>query len=222
MDTEQQIGDIAQAYGADQVRTLVLPTGVFIHVETADGPESDFTGPDTETTLPLHQIGAVDRLVRDLSTGTADLAVSRVRLRQILAMPPHYGPLAVVLGHALLTVGFGLILYPAVNALPAYLVMGALGRSPAAARRPLADAVHRAARRRGLPGQPRDDHRRRPRARHRPDPAARAAAGQLPARCRADRRGHGAHQQPGDRGCLAAWSTGSLSCCCSRSGSSPP
>ncbi|WP_426593172.1 threonine/serine ThrE exporter family protein [Cellulomonas sp. McL0617] len=126
MDTEQQIGDIAQAYGADQVRTLVLPTGVFIHVETAEGPESDFTGPDTETTLPLHQIGAVDRLVRDLSTGTADLAESRVRLRQILAMPPLYGPLAVVLGHALLTVGFGLILYPAVDALPAYVVMGAL------------------------------------------------------------------------------------------------
>ncbi|WP_197029885.1 threonine/serine exporter ThrE family protein [Cellulomonas sp. URHE0023] len=125
MDTEQQIGDIAQAYGADRVRTLVLPTGVFIHVETADGPESDFTGPNTETTLPLHQIGAVDRLVRDLTTGTADLGASRGRLRQILAMPPHYGPLAAVLGHALLTLGFGLILYPTVHALPVYLAMGA-------------------------------------------------------------------------------------------------
>ncbi|WP_051274979.1 threonine/serine exporter ThrE family protein [Cellulomonas sp. URHD0024] len=125
METEQQIGDVAEAYGADKVRTLVLPTGVFIHVETAEGPESDFTGPNTETTLPLHQIGAVDRLVRDLSTGTADLASSRVRLRQILAMPPHYGPLAVVLGHALLTVGFGLIIYPTVSALPVYVVMGA-------------------------------------------------------------------------------------------------
>jgi len=104
----------------------VLPTGVFIHIETTNGPESDFTGPDTETALPLHQIGAVDRLVRDLSTGTADLAASRVRLRQILATPAHYGPLAVVLGHALLTLGFGLILYPAVNAIPVYLGMGAL------------------------------------------------------------------------------------------------
>jgi uncharacterized membrane protein YjjP (DUF1212 family) len=126
MDTEQQIGDVAQAYGANPVRTLVLPTGVFIHIETTDGPESDFTGPDTETALPLHQIGAVDRLVRDLSTGTADLAGSRVQLRQILATPAHYGPLAVVLGHGLLTLGFGLILYPAVNAIPVYLVMGAL------------------------------------------------------------------------------------------------
>ena len=126
METEQQIGDIAQAYGADKVRTLVLPTGVFIHVETAQGPESDFTGPNTEETLPLHQIGAVDRLVRDLSTGSADLAASRVELRKILATPPHFGPLAVVLGHALLTVGFGLILYPAINALPVYVVMGGL------------------------------------------------------------------------------------------------
>ncbi len=126
MDTEEQIGDVAQAYGAEQVRTLVLPTGVFIHVETAGGPQSDFTGPDTQTSLPLHQVGAVDRLVQDLSTGTADLAASRIRLREILVSPPQFGPLAAVLGHALLTLGFGLILYPAVNALPAYLVMGAL------------------------------------------------------------------------------------------------
>ncbi len=124
-DIEHQLAQIAEAYGADQVRVIVLPTGVFIQLETASGTTSDFTGPETTATLPLHQIGALDDLVRHLLTGDADLAASRLRLRKVLAMPRRFGPLLMVVGHALLTLGFGLILYPAVRAIPVYLGLGA-------------------------------------------------------------------------------------------------
>ncbi|MDC7123022.1 threonine/serine exporter family protein [Cellulomonas fimi] len=126
VDTERQIGEVAAAYGADHVRTIVLPTGVFVQVETARGTLSDFTGPGASGTLPLHQIGGVDRLVRDLVRGDADLAAARVRLREVLATPARFGPLLVVLGHALLTVGFGLILYPSAATLPVFFVLGAV------------------------------------------------------------------------------------------------
>jgi uncharacterized membrane protein YjjP (DUF1212 family) len=125
VDTENQLAAVAQAHGADQVRVLVLPTGVFLQVETAHGPQSDFTGPGTSGTLPLHQIGRIDSLVRRLTSGEVELAGARLELREILASPPRFGPLLVVLGHALLTLGFGLILYPTVDALPIYLGLGA-------------------------------------------------------------------------------------------------
>ena len=125
VETEHQLAAVAQAHGADQVRVLVFPTGVFLQIDTAKGPASDFTGPGTTRTLPLHQIGALDSLVHRLVVGPADLAAARVELREILASPPRYGPLIVVLGHALLTLGFGLILYPTVDSVPVYLAMGA-------------------------------------------------------------------------------------------------
>lgn len=125
VETEHQIGAVAAAYGADHVRTIVLPTGVFVQVETAHGTLSDFTGPRAEGTLPLHQIGEVDRLVRDLLSGDVDLAEARVRLREVLATPARFGPLLVVLGHALLTVGFGLILYPSAATLLVFFGLGA-------------------------------------------------------------------------------------------------
>lgn len=125
VDTENQLAAVALAHGADQVRVLVLPTGVFLQVETAHGPQSDVTGPGTAGTLPLHQIGRIDSLVRRLTSGDVELAAARLELREILASPRRFGPLLVVLGHALLTLGFGLILYPTVDALPIYLGMGA-------------------------------------------------------------------------------------------------
>jgi uncharacterized membrane protein YjjP (DUF1212 family) len=125
VETEDQLDAIAQAYGAAQVRTLVFPTGVFIRVESADGGRSDFTGPRSVDTLPLQQIGEIDHLVDDLVQRRVELPDARVRLREILAMPVRFGPLLQVLGHALLTLGFGLILYPAPQALGVYLALGA-------------------------------------------------------------------------------------------------
>jgi uncharacterized membrane protein YjjP (DUF1212 family) len=125
VETEHQLAAVAQAHGADQVRALVLPTGVFLQVDTANGPTADFTGPGTSGTLPLHQIGALDSLVRRLLHSDADLGDARTELRAILASPPRYGPLVVILGHGLLTLGFGLILYPTVDSVPVYLALGA-------------------------------------------------------------------------------------------------
>ena len=125
VDIEEALDVIAQAYGAAQVRTLVFPTGVFIRVETADGGRSDFTGPRSADNLPLHQIGDVDRLVADLAAHRVELPEARARLRDALSMPPRFGPLVQVLGHALLTLGFGLVLYPVPAAIPVYLGVGA-------------------------------------------------------------------------------------------------
>lgn len=126
VDIEAQLAAVASAYGAHQVRVFVLPTGVFLQVDSTEGTVTDVTGPRSSTDLPMHQVGAVESLVRRLSSGTADLAQARVELRRVLASPPRFGPIFVVLGHALLTLGFGLILYPTVDAFPVYIGLGAL------------------------------------------------------------------------------------------------
>src|SRR5690606_22401102 len=45
---------------------------------------------------------------------------------RIRRTPPRFGPVLTVVGHTLLTDGFGLVLNPALSALPVYLVLGAL------------------------------------------------------------------------------------------------
>lgn len=122
-DVEEALEAVAQRYGATTVGTLVLPTGVFVRVSTAGGTLTDFAAA-AGSGLNLDQIGAIYTLVRRLRTTDVPLAEARSELRAIRARPPRFGAPVTIVGHGLLTVGFGLVLNPTAHLLPVYLVLG--------------------------------------------------------------------------------------------------
>jgi uncharacterized membrane protein YjjP (DUF1212 family) len=130
LDSGQSVSDVGYALeavarrsGASTVGTLVLPTGVFVRVSTATGTVADFAGA-AGSGLKLDQIGALDTLVHRLTTTDVPLADARAALRAILSRPPRFGAVLTVVGHGVLTVGFGLVLNPTAHLLPVYLVLG--------------------------------------------------------------------------------------------------
>jgi len=130
LDSGRSVSDVAEALeavarraGATTVGTLVLPTGVLVRVSTAGGVVTDVAAA-TGSGLTLDQIGAISTLVRRLRTTDVPLAEAREELRAIRARPPRFGPFVTILGHGLLTVGFGLVLNPSAHLLPVYLALG--------------------------------------------------------------------------------------------------
>lgn len=124
-DVEDDLEAVARRSGASTVGTLVLPTGVFVRVSTAGGTVADFAGA-AASGLNLDQIGALTTLVRRLRTTDVPLADARAELRAIVERPPRFGAVLTIVGHGLLTVGFGLVLNPTARLLPVYLALGIL------------------------------------------------------------------------------------------------
>jgi uncharacterized membrane protein YjjP (DUF1212 family) len=123
-DVEGALRDLAHAYGRDDLRSYVLPTLVIVG-QTGPSPRTAMY-PAEGTPLRLDQIAELERLIGD--AGRDRLAPDEVlaRLARIAAAPPRFGAVLRVLGNVVLTVGFGLVLSPTLQALPAYAVLGAL------------------------------------------------------------------------------------------------
>lgn len=122
-DTQGILEEVAAHQGVATVSVVVLPTGLFLRAATPSGTVSDITSA-TGSGLTLDQIGALFTVVRRLRAGTTSLAEGRAAVRAVRARPPRFPGWAVVLGHGVLTVGFGLILNPSAELLLVYLVLG--------------------------------------------------------------------------------------------------
>lgn len=120
------LDEVAKAYDAHGVNFFVLPTGVFVRIDTGDSSRVDFA-PGGDAPLRLDQIDALYRLVDDIRLAGVEVDRATDRLGQLLVSPPRFGPVATVLGTGVLTVGLGLMLNPTLSALPAYLLLGFLG-----------------------------------------------------------------------------------------------
>jgi uncharacterized membrane protein YjjP (DUF1212 family) len=123
-DTDQQLDRIAHAYGRDEIRSLVMPTAIIIQLVG----ETTTTEIDTIETEPLRldQIGAIDKLVAETVKGGLKPHDVLRRLDEIRASAPRFHPLVKLMGHVVLTLGFGMALDPTTAALPAYAVLGAV------------------------------------------------------------------------------------------------
>jgi uncharacterized membrane protein YjjP (DUF1212 family) len=123
-DVQDVLHRLAVVNGHPDARLVVLPTVVFVQLsgETA-ATEIGRVGRDP---LRLDQAGALERLVEDAGEGDLRPAEMRDRLEEIRRTPPPHGPALVVLGHTVMTLGFGLLVNPATAALPAYLLLGAV------------------------------------------------------------------------------------------------
>jgi len=117
--------DVARAYAAREVRFFVLPTGVFVRIETGEGSSQVDFAPAPSSQLRLDQVDALYRLVDDIRHAKLSVGEATARLDELLASEPRMPAWARVVGAAVLTVGLGLLLNPALAALPAYVLLGA-------------------------------------------------------------------------------------------------
>jgi uncharacterized membrane protein YjjP (DUF1212 family) len=111
--------DIAAAYDVD-AQVLVMPTGILFRIGR---DEVDLAAASTMA-LRLDQIAGIEDLVAALQRAAVTPAQGLTQLERILAAEPRFGPLVGVAGQTVLSLGFGLLLNPELEALPAY---GALG-----------------------------------------------------------------------------------------------
>lgn len=122
----QILDDVAKAYGAYGVSFFVLPTGIFVRIESGASSRIDFAPTTSEGPLRLDQIDRLYRVIDDIRHGELDVETATAQLHELLRAPRRLGNLSVVIGTMILTVGLGLMLNPTAGALPAYVLLGLL------------------------------------------------------------------------------------------------
>lgn len=113
---------VARRYTAEDVRVVVLPRVLFIQVGTV-GYEVDVT---SRSTARLDVAGRVDDIAELAAAGAITAADAIASLRAARTMKPRFGPVIVVVGYAITTVGFGMLATPTWRLLAAYAVLGAV------------------------------------------------------------------------------------------------
>lgn len=124
-EVEDALRAVSAARGHARVRSFVVPTGILVQVDQPDTVATHYQG-STGHPLRLDQVGALDGLTDDLVGGRVTLGDARKRLAEIASSPPRFGPVLAIVGHTLLTLGFGLCQNPSGPALVGLLLLGAL------------------------------------------------------------------------------------------------
>ncbi|MDZ8276615.1 threonine/serine exporter family protein [Microbacterium aquimaris] len=122
-EVEVTLRKLARRYGRTDLRIFVLPTLILIEDDSSQRGRTAVFSAD-QGALRLDQAGEIEHIVRiamDEATPPDDVvqAVDRV-----IAGRPRFGAVLTLIGHVLLTIGFGLVLNPTLTALPVYLVLG--------------------------------------------------------------------------------------------------
>src|SRR5690606_9724597 len=76
--------------------------------------------------LRLDQSDEIDNLVRQALQESTEPHEVLSALERIHRLPSRFGAAMTLVGHTILTLGFGLVLNPTVSAMPIYLVLGLL------------------------------------------------------------------------------------------------
>jgi uncharacterized membrane protein YjjP (DUF1212 family)/uncharacterized membrane protein YjjB (DUF3815 family) len=120
---ERILHEIGSAYGREDLRCFVLPTLVLVE-DPQDQRERTSIHPVAGDPLRLDQTGAVEELVDRVMRQQPSPPEVAAALENIRTSPPRFDAAARVLGHAVLTLGFGLILDPVAEAVPMYFILG--------------------------------------------------------------------------------------------------
>jgi uncharacterized membrane protein YjjP (DUF1212 family) len=110
-ETQDRLARIAAACGAPGARFVVLPTALLAAFPDSGGATIEPV-PRGLQTMRLDQISALYELVSLAERGKVGAADGLARVAAIRAMRPRHGRLLVGVAHALMTVGFCLILQP--------------------------------------------------------------------------------------------------------------
>jgi uncharacterized membrane protein YjjP (DUF1212 family) len=116
---------VAGAYGRGHFEFFVLPTGLF--VESGEAATARvLLSAEKRRRFRFDQIAALYELVHRAERADVMPADGLAELSRIAALPPPFGPIVRVSGHAVLTAGLALLLQPTLGGLGAALVLGVL------------------------------------------------------------------------------------------------
>lgn len=111
---------IGANYTREKVRVVALPTALVVQVGSV-GYEVEVS---KGATIQLDLAGRIDDIADLASVGAITPADAATAVAQARAMRPRFGPMITVLGYAVTTIGFGMVINPTWAALPGYLFLG--------------------------------------------------------------------------------------------------
>jgi len=122
-DVEESLRAIAKAYKLTDARTIVLPTVIVLQSEQAGGEVRIQSA--RVAGGRLDQAGAIEVLTAKALRAEVTPAEAIAEARRIRSARPRFGPWLTLVGHIVLTVGFGMVINPTAQAIPIYIGLGA-------------------------------------------------------------------------------------------------
>lgn len=124
-EVQERLHALAEQYDRPDLRIFVLPTLVIVE-DSAVSPAATSIFPAEDSAFRLDQAGEVEHVLRTASRDKTAPADVIAQIEQIRRSAPRFGALPMILGHTLLSVGFGLVINPTLTALPVYVILGAI------------------------------------------------------------------------------------------------
>lgn len=122
VDVQEAMYDIARAYNMPPVRVVTLPTVFAVQVEGTDRRVE--IGAVEDGSLRLDQAAAIDLIVERAKRGVIEPDEAIARVQAARESKERFNPLMRLLGQILMTLAIGLLINPALPAIPAYVVLG--------------------------------------------------------------------------------------------------
>ena len=117
---ESRLEQIARRYTTRPVRVVALPTMVMIQI----GDEGYQIEGSTRSSLQLDAAGRIDDIASLAAAGAISPKAAVAAVMKARTMPARFGSLGTIIGYAITTIGFGMVINPTWSALPAYLILG--------------------------------------------------------------------------------------------------
>jgi uncharacterized membrane protein YjjP (DUF1212 family) len=117
---ESRLCIIAARYTSLPVRAVALPTMVMIQI----GDNVYQIESSTRSSLQLDAAGRVDAIANLAAAGAISPMAAVTAVQNARRLAPRFGAVATIIGYAITTVGFGMVINPTWTTLPAYLFLG--------------------------------------------------------------------------------------------------
>ena len=117
---EQRLVRIAARYTSKPVRVVALPTVLMVQI----GAQGDHIEGSTRSSLQLDAAGRIDHIAGLAEAGAIEPAAAIAAVKEARTLTPRFGRAASILGYAVTTVGFGMMINPTWDSLPGYLFLG--------------------------------------------------------------------------------------------------
>jgi uncharacterized membrane protein YjjP (DUF1212 family) len=111
---------IAKHYTHHTVRIVALPSALVVQV----GSVAYEVEVSNRSTIQLDLAGRIDDIAELASVGAITPADAIVEVSAARTMQPRFGPVVTIVGYAVTTIGFGMVINPTWAALPGYLFLG--------------------------------------------------------------------------------------------------
>jgi uncharacterized membrane protein YjjP (DUF1212 family) len=115
-----RLTDIATHYTREKVRVVTLPTALVVQV----GSVAYEVEVSNRSTIQLDLAGRIDDIADLASVGAISPADAITAVQAARTMKPRFGPIVTIIGYAVTTIGFGMVINPTWAALPGYLFLG--------------------------------------------------------------------------------------------------